>query len=533
MVLREQRACQRDAHVFIEVALRSAEPWVPAPPEPGLPNRTLQIRFWTMLGPLMLVRVSLGIDDHELRGRVLAALPIVEALVVGRGTRSDLLEELAERTTDMVFADVSDVSMLEPIAQLVETHPDHPQLVVLSTGEYGDVHAQALAMGVGAVIDASLSTELLEPTLAALVQRRRQEQLAGSVVLERANRRTLPRFVTASERMDRVLATAQRVARSDSPVLILGETGVGKERIAEVIHRASPRADGPFVPVNCAAIPVELFESELFGHEQGAFTGAQRARRGLFELAHEGTLFLDEVGEVPESMQSKLLRALQDHSVRPLGGSKAIELDVRVVAATNRDLLQEMEAGRFRRDLYYRLCVVELEIPPLRARTDDIASLVPVLLGHFGARLGRSELSVSPQAMDAILAYGWPGNVRELANVLERAALLCDGTRVELSDLPPVLHAHDSLTDPPLTADTGATGPQLEGVVRLPEAWSSQSWKVVREGILEAGERAYLQAALAATRGRVGEAAKRAGMSSRALFNKMRRHGLRKEDFRE
>lgn len=480
----------------------------------------------------MLVRVSLGIDDHELRARILAALPFVEALVVGRGSRADLVEELAERTTDLVLVDVSEIATLEPIARLVQQHPDHPQLVVLSTGDYADVHAQALALGVGAVIDASLAPDLLEPALAALVQRRRQEQLAGSVVVDRANRRTLPRFVSASDRMDRVLATAQRVARSDSPVLILGETGVGKERVAEVIHRASPRADGPFVPVNCAAIPAELFESELFGHEQGAFTGAQRSRRGLFELAHEGTLFLDEVGEVPEAMQSKLLRALQDHSVRPLGGSKAIELDVRVVAATNRDLLREMEAGRFRRDLYYRLCVVELEIPPLRDRPDDIESLVPVLLGHFGARLGRPEISISERATGAILAYGWPGNVRELANVLERAALLCNGTQVELGDLPPALQAHDRLTEPTLSPDSAVTAQQLEGVVRLPEAWSSESWKVVREGILEAGERAYLQAALAATRGRVGEAAKRAGISPRALFNKMKRHGLRKEDFR-
>ncbi len=480
----------------------------------------------------MLVRVSLGIDDHELRARILAALPFVEALVVGRGSRADLVEELAERTTDLVLVDFSEIATLEPIARLVQQHPDHPQLVALSTGDYGDVHAQALAIGVVAVIDASLAPDVLEPALAALVQRRRHEQLAGSVVVDRANRRTLPRFVSASDRMDRVLATAQRVARSDSPVLILGETGVGKERIAEVIHRASPRADGPFVPVNCAAIPAELFESELFGHEQGAFTGAQRSRRGLFELAHEGTLFLDEVGEVPEAMQSKLLRALQDHSVRPLGSSKEIELDVRVVAATNRDLLREMEAGRFRRDLYYRLCVVELEIPPLRDRPDDIASLVPVLLAHFGARLGRPETSISERANSAILAYRWPGNVRELANVLERAALLCDGTQVELGDLPPALQAHDRLTDPKLSPDSAFAAQRLEGVVRLPEAWSSESWKVVREGILEAGERAYLQAALAASRGRVGEAAKRAGISPRALFNKMRRHGLRKEDFR-
>lgn len=480
----------------------------------------------------MLVRVSLGIDDKALRGRVLAALPFVEALVVGRGTRADLLQKLPERTADLVIVDGDDLDSLEPVAQVLAVHPDHPQLVVLLTVEDAEVQAKALAMGVGVVIDASLSSDLLESTLTTLVGRRRQEQLAESVVVDRARRRSAPRFVTSSDAMDEVLSKAQRVARSDSPVLLLGETGVGKERVAEVIHRASPRAEGPFVPVNCAAIPTELFESELFGHERGAFTGAQRARRGLFELAHEGTLFLDEVGEVPPAMQSKLLRALQDHAVRPLGGSRSIELDVRVVAATNRDLVHEMEAGRFRRDLYYRLCVVELSIPPLRQRRDDVEGLVPVLLEHFCARLGRPALAVSDRAMDAMLRYDWPGNVRELANVLERTVLLANGTTIEVGDLPPVLQAHGALSAPPLVAETAAMQARLEGVVQLPEAWAEQSWKVVREGILEAGERVYLQALLEATSGRVGDAAKRAGMSARALFNKMKRHGLRKEDFR-
>jgi DNA-binding NtrC family response regulator len=514
-----QKAKGREPGVPIIVGILAAESEPPGP-------------ISGILLPLMLVRVSLGIDDKDLRGRVLAALPFVEALVVGRGSRTDLLEKLPERTADLVIVDGDDIDSLAPVAQLLAAHPDHPQLVVLLTIDDAEVQAKALALGGGTVIDASLSTSLLESALAALVARRRQEQLAESVVVDRARRRSLPRFVTSSDAMDEVLSKAQRVARSDSPVLLLGETGVGKERVAEVIHRASPRSDGPFVPVNCAAIPADLFESELFGHERGAFTGAQRARRGLFELAHEGTLFLDEVGEVPPAMQSKLLRALQDHAVRPLGGSRSIELDVRVVAATNRDLVQEMEAGRFRRDLYYRLCVVELSIPPLRQRRDDIEGLVPVLLDHFCARLGRSSMVVSERALDAMLRYDWPGNVRELANVLERTVLLANGTSIEVADLPPVLQAHDALSAPPLATDTSAMQERLESVVQLPDAWASQSWKVVREGILEAGERVYLQVLLEASQGRVGVAAKRAGMSPRALFSKMKRHGLRKEDFR-
>lgn len=480
----------------------------------------------------MLVRVSLGIDDEALRKRVLATLPFAETLVVGRGARSDLLSRLHERTADLVLVDADDLDALVAVVAAVAEHPDRPQLVALLPNEDPETHARALAAGVGTVIDASVPPEVLGPALASLVTRRREVRLAESVVVNRAQRRELPRLVTASAVMDKVLSTAQRVARSDSPVLLLGETGVGKERIAEVLHRSSTRAQGPFVPVNCAAIPNELFEAELFGHERGAFTGAQRARRGLFELAHEGTLFLDEVGEVPLAMQSKLLRALQDHAVRPLGSSQTIEVDVRVVAATNRDLHREMEAGRFRSDLYYRLCVVELSIPPLRERREDIEVLVPVLVEHFAGRLGRASAPVSTAAMDSLMAYRWPGNVRELANVLERAVLLTDAPSINIGDLPPILQAHAQLTSPPIAAELCDPGSNLGEVVRLPDAWRSQSWKVVREGILEAGERAYLVAVLSSVQGKVGDAARLAGMSARALFEKMKRHGLRKEDFR-
>ena len=476
----------------------------------------------------MLVRVSLGIDDEALRREVLLALPFSDTLVAGRAGRADLVARLAERTADLVLVDGDDAEGLQPIVDAVSHHPDRPQLVALLRSDDPELHAQALAVGVGTVIDASVPVEVLGPALSSLVARRREVQLSESVVVDRAHRRNMPRLVSASAAMDRVLATAQRVARADSPVLVLGETGVGKERIAEVVHRASARSEGPFVPVNCAAIPAELFEAELFGHERGAYTGAERARRGLFELAHEGTLFLDEVGEVPLVMQSKLLRALQDNGVRPLGSSRTIEVDVRVVAATNRDLLQEVDAGRFRSDLYYRLCVVELAVPPLRERPDDIEVLVPMLIEHFSTRLGRQPKLVSPEALESVSAYSWPGNVRELANVLERAVLLADGPRIELQDLPPALHR--VLAVAPSETRHGPT--RLDDVVRLPLSWSTHSWKAVREGILGAGERAYLVQVLTDVKGKVGEAARRAGMSPRALFEKMRRHGLRKEDFR-
>jgi DNA-binding NtrC family response regulator len=384
-----------------------------------------------------------------------------------------------------------------------------------------------------AVLDADLPEALLGRAVASLIGKRRDDRRRQ--LQTRPRQGDPPELICASPRAQAVIDTARRVALADSTVLILGETGVGKERIAELIHRASTRSAGPFVPVNCAAIPTELFESELFGHERGAFTGAHRARRGLFELAHEGTLFLDEVGEVPQHLQPKLLRALQERRIRPLGSNDVVEIDVRVVAATNRDLATEMAAGAFRRDLYYRLAVVEVSIPPLRERPEDVVAMAPVFVERFVGQLGRQVDGFEPEAVDAMRNYGWPGNVRELVNVVERAVLLCEGERIGLSDLPPAVAACASLDHPSLgsdAADAPAGTADLERIVRMPTAWSREKWKIVREGILLAGERAYLGAVLAETHGRVGEAAKRAGLSNRALFEKMRRHGLRKEDFR-
>jgi two-component system response regulator HydG len=262
----------------------------------------------------------------------------------------------------------------------------------------------------------------------------------------RQKRRTLARvtgdtedtsgMVARAEEMKRVLGLARRAAKVDSTVLITGESGVGKERIARLIHDESSRAPKAFVAVNCAAVTESLLESELFGHAKGAFTGATHDRPGLFEAASGGTLFLDEVGEVPLAMQAKLLRALQEKEVRRVGENQSRKVDVRVVAATNRHLLDEVNAGRFRHDLYYRLRVIELRVPPLRERREDILPLARLLLAEASERLGRRVGSFSPQAADQLLRYSWPGNVRELGNAIERAVALCEGSRVEQDDLP-------------------------------------------------------------------------------------------------
>ena len=239
--------------------------------------------------------------------------------------------------------------------------------------------------------------------------------------------------------MERVMAMAARVTPLDSTVLVLGESGVGKERLARWLHEASPRRPRPFVAVNCGAFADTLLESELFGHVRGAFTGAVGERPGVFEAAHSGTLFLDEVGDVSPAMQIRLLRVLQEREVRRLGDVRARRVDVRLIAATNRDLFADVEAQRFRADLYYRLNVVELSIPPLRERPEELDALVRQLLPRIARRLGRVVSGYTPRAWDALQHHTWPGNIRELEHAIERACAVTAGPEIDLDDLPPAV----------------------------------------------------------------------------------------------
>jgi len=248
-------------------------------------------------------------------------------------------------------------------------------------------------------------------------------------------------IVAASNPMIELLELLERAAAYKSTVLITGESGTGKEVIARAIHAQSPRRDSPFVGVNCGAIPENLLESELFGHVKGAFTGASRSHRGLFAEANQGTLFLDEIAELAPSLQVKLLRAIQEEEVRPVGDTKSQRIDVRVLAATARDLDAEISAGRFREDLFYRLNVVRLEVPPLRDRHEDIPLLVDHFLSRFRQTLGKPVRRVSEEALERLVAYSWPGNVRELENVIERSVILTDGDAIEISALPATLAA--------------------------------------------------------------------------------------------
>ena len=314
--------------------------------------------------------------------------------------------------------------------------------------------------------------------------------------LERVKvRETAPGLVAESESMRRVLDLARRVARVDSTVLLHGESGVGKEAVARLIHAESARAVRPFVAVNCAAVPEALLESELFGHARGAFTGASQERPGLFEAAAGGTLLLDEIGDLPPGMQAKLLRVLQEREVRRLGENRTRPVDVRVLAATHRDLPAEIAAGRFRQDLFYRLRVIELRVPPLRERREDILPLARAFLSEVARRTRCKAEGFTPRAADQLLRWGWPGNVRELHNVVERAVVLARRSRVDVEDLP----------DEVRTAVPGPDGPG--GTRTLADV-----------------EREYILAVLRSLGGNKAQAAAQLGIGAATLFRKLKRY---------
>ena len=400
---------------------------------------------------------------------------------------------------------------------------DHPDIIVFVPREDPELRARLLAEGALAVIFQDLPDASIREAMAALLARRRQEIRRKLAADHPDMVSSLSDFSTRSEAMRQFLAMVSRVVSADSSLLILGETGVGKEHLARSIHNEG-KSDGPFIAVNCGAFPETLLESELFGHVAGAFTGAVRARRGYFELAHGGTLFLDEIGELPLHLQVKLLRVLQERCVQPLGSERSQSVDVRLMAATNRDLLREIHQGRFRSDLYYRLAVVTLNVPPLRERQEDIAPLAADYVRHYQVRLQRPVLGISEEALEQLVGYSWPGNVRELINVIERAVLLCGGAEIVPEDLPLELRVRAPEGE---DARTGA--------LELPELLPATDWKPWREArqeILDRFEHTYLTEALRRSGGRIGEAAQRAGISSRLLHRKMRDLGLKKEDFK-
>lgn len=401
-----------------------------------------------------------------------------------------------QRPFDLVLMDIRMVRM-SGIEALVEIKQYNPSLPVVLMTAYASVDTAVEAMKKGAYdyVTKPLQFEELRLTLARAMERRRLE--TENLVLRRGEAFDDRGIIGRSAALNRVLETVALVAPSEATVLITGESGTGKEMIAEAIHFNSPRSGGPFVKINCAAITETLLESELFGHEKGSFTGADRRKEGKFRLADGGTLFLDEVSEMSLAMQVKLLRVLQEREIVRVGGEGAIKVDVRVIAATNRVLAREIQTGRFREDLYYRLNVVTVEMPPLRERAGDVPLLARHFLTTFTEKNNKAIAGFTPRAMDKLLRHSWPGNVRELMNAVERAVVLARSAQLDEPDL------------------------TLASVVEAPAA------PVALPSLpLEEVEKQTILRILEEANGNKSEAARRLGITRRTLHLKLKRYGM-------
>jgi two-component system response regulator HydG len=380
---------------------------------------------------------ALVVDDEEEARKLCSEVAVQAGLRVRTAaTTEQALEILEQAPIDLVITDlrVPEIGGLELLRTIRSLYP---QTAVLVLTQYGTVEAAVEATRLGAA-DFVVKPFHLDELRAKL------DRVAHALGLERENRvlreelRSRPGFgqlVGVSAKMQRVYHLIEKIAAHTCPVLILGESGTGKELVARSVHFASPRRERPFVPVDCSALVPTLIESELFGYVKGAYTGATQSRRGLLETAAGGTLFLDEIGDLPVDLQAKLLRALQEREIKPVGSNERVSIDVRVIAATNRDLEEAIHKGQFRQDLFFRLNVVQIKLPPLRERKNDIPLLVNSFLEKFSAA-DRPVSSVSEDALARLLAYDWPGNVRELENAMERAVALGSGPVVALPDLP-------------------------------------------------------------------------------------------------
>jgi DNA-binding NtrC family response regulator len=461
----------------------------------------------------MSARVLIVEDESAIR-LALSGLLKREGYVVEQSRDGrEAISRLEVEDFDFVLTDLSlghGPGGMEVLRTVRESQPETPVVMITAHGSE-KIAVEAMRLGADDYVPKPFDNDEIR-----LVVRRALERTR----LARENRILRARverdyawggLIGSGPAMRTVFETIQKVAETDLTVLVRGESGTGKELVAQALHQASPRKTLPFVAVNCAAISRELVESELFGHEKGAFTGADARRVGRFEAADGGTVFLDEIGDMAPETQAKVLRVLQERSLERVGGTKPIAVDVRVVAATHRDLEKDVREGRFREDLYYRLKVVEIEIPPLRGRREDIPALVARFLEQLAERLGRDAVLIEPAALAALARFSWPGNVRELRNFVEQAAVLAAGDTIEEGDV--------QLSNPKEEADVGAG---IDPALPFNEA---------KRAAVESFERRYLLRALRAHDGNISRTAESIGMVRQSLQQKIRELGLRDEDW--
>ncbi|HET8553227.1 MAG TPA: sigma-54 dependent transcriptional regulator [Rhodanobacteraceae bacterium] len=460
-------------------------------------------------------------DERDIRELLTITLGRMNLEVETAASVSDARRLLAERSWDLCFTDMRlpDGSGQELIELIAEKYPDTPVAMITA---YGNVDAAVTALKAGAFdfvskpVDIKMLRQLVQTALRlASGQDASEPDTAETAPADdaQASPRIADRLVGNSVPIQQVRATIAKLARNQAPVYISGESGVGKELVARLIHDQGPRASGPFVPVNCGAIPTELMESEFFGHRKGSFTGAHADKEGLFQAANGGTLFLDEVAELPLHMQVKLLRVIQEKAVRPIGGRGEISVDVRILSATHKNLMQLVEEGQFRQDLFYRINVIELHVPPLRDHQEDVPQLVKVMLKRLAADIGTEPATLTPGAMKVLADYPFPGNVRELENILERAMAMCDAHTIDVDDLMlPTASSRPAVH--PGVPDSNAANLDPRGQNQPLEDYISN---VERDAIMQA---------LEATRYNKTAAARKLGITFRALRYKLKKLGI-------
>ena len=443
-------------------------------------------------------------DDERAMGEMLTEMLGRRGMdCIWKPSAAAALEALDVHDFDAVVTDVKMTGMhgIDLCARVVERRPDTPVIVITA---FGSMETAVAAMRAGAY---DFVTKPLEIDALELALRRAFERRALRNEVKRLRRavrdaESFDEMVGTSPPMQQLFALLGRVAESDASVLVRGESGTGKELVARALHRKGKRASGPFIAINCSAVPEPLLESELFGHAAGAFTDAKTARDGLFVQANGGTLFLDEVGDLPLALQPKLLRALQERAVRPVGSTSEVSFTVRLIAATHRDLEADVEAGRFRQDLFYRIHVVPVDVPPLRARGNDVLTLAQRFVEECAAQAGRTISGITGGAAEKLLAYDWPGNVRELRNCIERAVALTAFEQVTVDDLPPRVREH-ARARVLIAADDPTEFVSMQEV-----------------------ERRYILRVLEALQGNKTSAARILGLDRKTLYRKLERWGV-------
>ncbi|EAT14571.1 sigma-54-dependent Fis family transcriptional regulator [Desulfuromonas acetoxidans] len=449
-------------------------------------------------------RVLVVDDEHLIRWSLEQSLKKQGYHVQTVGSGEEALDYVRSDSPDLVFLDIQlpGIDGIETLEKIKEIDSDISVIMITALGVL-ETAVKAMQLGAYDYINKPFNLDELSVVLRKALETQALKKEVEHLRTEKKRTQSSSRIVAESSHMKNVLDMVSKIAQSDAAtVLVQGESGTGKELVARALHYDSPRSEQPFMAINCAAVPETLLESELMGHEKGSFTDAKAQKKGLFELANGGTVFLDEIGDMPMGTQAKLLRVLEERSFRRIGGTKDIHVDVRIVAATNKELLKAIDDGTFRKDLYYRIQVIPIYLPPLRERPDDILALAHHFVQHFNAEFGKNVTGFSTSAERYLLDYDWPGNIRELRNVIERAIILESGDTLKLELLP-----REMLSQTPATTN---------GNFQLPP-----------EGIdIEVVEKQLIQQALALSNGNQSQAARKLHLGIDAFRYRMKKFGL-------